>query len=594
MVKVISYSQNFEDVILWRALSHIQGGCYVDIGAQSPDTDSVSRLFYDNGWRGVHAEPMPQYAGLLRASRPDETVLQVAVDERPGIIQFYSVKDTGLSTTDPAIAKQHRGAGFDVEEIRVPAVTLDTVLEQASGGVVHWLKIDVEGAEHRVINGWTGSGPKPWVLVIESTRPLSAEQSHELWEPAVLARGYSFVYFDGLNRFYVSDAHHELAAAFGAGPNVFDDFSLSPSSQFCALVNINYHALETEHAKLRRQFDACSSESEARRAENAALTASAEASRREAHKWWSAHEDLQTQMQARAGEIDRLRVEMAGLHSQSDAAKQEAQRWWLAHEALTERLDALLKGADNERQAAHADRERLRSEILLLAERVEAASSEVEDWRNAYEEANAKLALATDMFASKEAEYEKSIDAMIESQRRTATEHAIELARAGDRSRHEFAELAAQVDVGKHEAHRWWLAHEALRSHLDAVERSRSWRWTRFMRSASQRVAEAQVAMKQLVLPLATRAIRSIFARPRLHRTLKPVVARLPFVYSRLHALALREEIYSGHVRAQVEGEVSPAAFKGNEREYAVVHLDKRAKRVLAALKDSRTEKATR
>ena len=153
MVKLISYSQNFEDVILWRALSHIQGGCYVDIGAQSPDTDSVSRLFYDNGWRGVHAEPMPQYAGLLRASRPDETVLQVAVDERSGIIQFYSVKETGLSTTDPTIAEQHRGAGFDVEEIRVPAVTLDTVLEQASGGVVHWLKIDVEGAEQRVING---------------------------------------------------------------------------------------------------------------------------------------------------------------------------------------------------------------------------------------------------------------------------------------------------------------------------------------------------------------------------------------------------------------------------------------------------------
>ena len=51
-----SYAQNFEDVILWRALKHVENGCYVDIGANDPVVDSVSLAFYERGWRGVHVE----------------------------------------------------------------------------------------------------------------------------------------------------------------------------------------------------------------------------------------------------------------------------------------------------------------------------------------------------------------------------------------------------------------------------------------------------------------------------------------------------------------------------------------------------------
>ena len=53
----ISYAQNFEDVILWRALKHVENGFYIDIGAQDPVIDSVSRGFYEKGWRGLHVEP---------------------------------------------------------------------------------------------------------------------------------------------------------------------------------------------------------------------------------------------------------------------------------------------------------------------------------------------------------------------------------------------------------------------------------------------------------------------------------------------------------------------------------------------------------
>ena len=33
IMSFISYAQNFEDVMLWRALKHISEGFYIDIGA---------------------------------------------------------------------------------------------------------------------------------------------------------------------------------------------------------------------------------------------------------------------------------------------------------------------------------------------------------------------------------------------------------------------------------------------------------------------------------------------------------------------------------------------------------------------------------
>lgn len=260
--QLISYAQNFEDVMLWRALGHVQGGRYVDIGAQSPEVDSVSRLFHERGWRGIHVEPMPDYATQLRQSRPDDLVIQAAIGATAGSLTFYEIAETGLSTSKQEIADKHAGSGFKVRETVVPAMTLDDLLSSFHGPDLHWLKIDVEGAEQDVLKGWTTSPIRPWVVVVESTLPLTKSESHGAWEPLLSAKGYRFAYFDGLNRFYVSGVHEELLAAFTCGPNVFDDFSLAPSSAFCATVNIGYHALEKLRESEQQEVEASRAETQ--------------------------------------------------------------------------------------------------------------------------------------------------------------------------------------------------------------------------------------------------------------------------------------------------------------------------------------------
>lgn len=160
----VSYAQNFEDVILWRALGHVQNGFYVDVGAQDPLTDSVSLAFYERGLRGIHVEPNAHYAQRLRESRPDEVVIQAAAGDETGSITFFEIPNTGLSTADRRIADQHAGREIQARQVTVPSMTLDEIFARCPGSV-HWLKIDAEGFEGRILDGWRDSAVRPWRLL---------------------------------------------------------------------------------------------------------------------------------------------------------------------------------------------------------------------------------------------------------------------------------------------------------------------------------------------------------------------------------------------------------------------------------------------
>lgn len=252
-----SYAQNFEDVMLWRALGDIPNGFYIDVGANDPIVDSVSRAFYEHGWRGIHIEATPQYAQLLRENRPDETVLQVALSDLHGMITFYEIPQTGISTGDKSIAEEHIQRGFPVQEIIVPCMTLSDVFDQIGSRDIHWLKIDVEGFEDKVLRGWGNHQTRPWILVIESTLPLTTIETYQQWEEILLERDYEPVYFDGLNRYYISSEHLELKVFFNSPPNVFDGFTLNgtASASMHQLIQKRYEDEVQNIGRLNREIE---------------------------------------------------------------------------------------------------------------------------------------------------------------------------------------------------------------------------------------------------------------------------------------------------------------------------------------------------
>jgi hypothetical protein len=85
----------------------------------------------------------------------------------------------------------------------------------------------VEGSERRVLAGANLARFRPWIIVIEATEPLSSKGAWNAWEPILLRAGYDFVYFDGLNRWYLAGEKSGLKSRFEVPPNVFDRFELS-------------------------------------------------------------------------------------------------------------------------------------------------------------------------------------------------------------------------------------------------------------------------------------------------------------------------------------------------------------------------------
>lgn len=221
----ISYSQNLEDVILERIFKDIEKGFYIDVGANDPVAESVTKAFYDRGWRGINIEPVHRFYQRLCKERAEDINLPVAAGAEDGFFLYYEIPGTGLSTLDRGVAEQHEKNGWTVVKRNVSVIPLSTICRQFAKESIHFLKVDVEGAEQQVLQGMDFRQYRPWVVIVEATLPLSQEQNYEHWEDILLSSGYQYVYFDGLNRFYIADEKvAELKTYFSAPPNCFDEY----------------------------------------------------------------------------------------------------------------------------------------------------------------------------------------------------------------------------------------------------------------------------------------------------------------------------------------------------------------------------------
>ncbi len=229
-----SYAQNFEDVMLNRCFPGNEG-FYVDVGAHDPDIDSVTRAFYERGWSGINIEPLPKMAQRLRARRPRDITLEIAIGASEGTATLHDIDNGGgVSTLHAGIAADHAAHGWAGAPITVTLRRLDAVLaEHAADRTIDFLKIDVEGLEEQVLESADLRRFRPKVLVIETRMPVSIdmvsrvdEVPDRFREIALLLKpfDYHLVYRDGTNSFFVSDEAIALKRHFQRPPGVFDMF----------------------------------------------------------------------------------------------------------------------------------------------------------------------------------------------------------------------------------------------------------------------------------------------------------------------------------------------------------------------------------
>jgi FkbM family methyltransferase len=219
---MLSYAQNAEDVVLARVFGDRTDGFYLDVGAFAPDHGSVTKHFYDIGWRGINIEPARDAFRQLCQARPRDVNLNIGISDHAGVATFYESTDPGRSTLSAAVAEVTPHLRFVPRNVNVRSLA-DVCAEHAPDHI-DFLKIDVEGHEAEVIASADWTRWRPVVLVVEATEPGRAVPSEERWEPMLLAADYELALFDGLNRFYVRHEDRSLLPLLAVPANAHDGY----------------------------------------------------------------------------------------------------------------------------------------------------------------------------------------------------------------------------------------------------------------------------------------------------------------------------------------------------------------------------------
>lgn len=209
----VTYAQNREDIILKGFFKHVKKGFFVDVGAFHPTADSVTKIFYDQGWRGINIEPNPTLHKLFKSSRPRDINLQIGISDKAGklVLREYT-EGKGLSTfskdMQESYAKHPNMFTKKYKEYEVRVMPLREILEKYDVPAINFMKIDVEGYEYNAIasNDWNRF--RPQVLCIEANHIIKD------WRPILERHGYELVFFDGLNNYYVAKEHPKIKASF--------------------------------------------------------------------------------------------------------------------------------------------------------------------------------------------------------------------------------------------------------------------------------------------------------------------------------------------------------------------------------------------
>ena len=352
-----SYAQNFEDVLLWRAFKNVDKGFYIDVGAGDPDCDSVTKSFYKKGWRGINLEPTSARFKKFEASRLRDINIQATVGQKSGGVSLYDFPQSTYSTFDQTLAKRiekDRGCKCITQKVDVKSLT--KICETYHCSPIHFLRLNLQALMDISFEEIDLSKIRPWVIVIQSLDSVHAGKVSDHLDDTLAAEDYEFVYFDGLNRYYVAEEKQKIKKYFMTPPNPSDSFRLSGTQSFCQeqvspnkgeeqgdVMSVRVNTLQIEMSVLRQNLEQVLVKMSETRLQNQQLIFRNDEIQTQLHQERSVVAEQNNLVHHKDNQIDQLQHELEGVKIHLAETLETNHNWWVTSCEYKQEIERIKK-----------------------------------------------------------------------------------------------------------------------------------------------------------------------------------------------------------------------------------------------------------
>jgi FkbM family methyltransferase len=224
------YSQEYEESIIRDFFGDRTNGFFLDVGAAWPIRNSNTYyLEHHLGWTGIAVDALREYGPAWEETRPRSRFYSFLVTDRAGTVEpFFRSEQTGVSSYKRESASGPTGkAAF--EEIEVPSITLDLLLEQNGVSRVDFVSMDIEGAELMALAGFDIDRFRPELVCIEA-KPANRPGIFEYFDSHGYERVARYLEFDQTNYYFARKATEASA------PDPYRDAPVAPPARRFGLV----------------------------------------------------------------------------------------------------------------------------------------------------------------------------------------------------------------------------------------------------------------------------------------------------------------------------------------------------------------------
>jgi FkbM family methyltransferase len=206
----IFYSQIGEDILIYNNyINKIKNdGTYIEIGASDGLAYSNTKFFNEKlGFKGILIEPVPELFKELKENRPQDILINAAVDYEEGLSKFIGENTcSGLDKylSEPLRDKYLKGS----KEYLVNTYPISKIIQDSGLKYIDYFSIDVEGGELCLLETMDWTIPV-YIITIELNEKLNEtneidRKKNQKCRDLLIKKGFTFIKKIDINEFWIN------------------------------------------------------------------------------------------------------------------------------------------------------------------------------------------------------------------------------------------------------------------------------------------------------------------------------------------------------------------------------------------------------